>query len=60
MVGVASHIAGIEGISTEDAKARYTALRADESFSESSLAEGLSKKDKVDRRLNAAIRIFSP
>jgi uncharacterized protein with ParB-like and HNH nuclease domain len=59
MVGVASNISEIEGISIEDAQARYAALRADESVSESSLAEGLSKKDKVDRRLNAAIRIFS-
>lgn len=60
MVGVASHINEIEEMSAADAKARYEELRADESVSEASLAEGLSKKDKVDNRLDAAIRIFAP
>jgi len=60
MVGVATNIDAIEEISVQDARARYEEMRADESVSEASLAEGLSKKDKVDNRLNAAIRIFAP
>lgn len=60
MVGVATHINGLEQVSGNDANARYKILRADESVSETSLAEGLSKKDKVESRLNAAIRIFAP
>lgn len=60
MIGVATHIDALENMSAENARARYDALRADDSVSEASLAEGLSKKDKVDNRLEAAIRIFSP
>jgi hypothetical protein len=59
MVGIASNVDAIEDMDTEDAKARYEELRADESVSEASLAEGLSKKDKVDNRLDAATRIFA-
>lgn len=60
MVGVASHIDEIEDMSVADAKARFAELRADDSVSDASLAEGLSKRDKVDKRLDAAIRIFAP
>jgi hypothetical protein len=60
MVGVASNIDALEQMGAADAQARFTRLRADESVSAASLAEGLSKKDKVDNRLNAAIRIFKP
>jgi hypothetical protein len=60
MIGIASNIDYIEKMDAEKAKACYEKMRADESVSEASLAEGLSKKDKVDNRLRTAIRIFSP
>lgn len=60
MIGVASNIDAIEQMSAEDAKARFEEFRADGSVSEASLAEGLSKRDKVESRLTAAIRIFAP
>lgn len=59
MIGVAENIAKSEALPKADLKLRYEQLRADESVSEASLAEGLSKKDKVDARLNAAIAIFA-
>lgn len=59
MIGVAENIGKAEGLSKADLKARYDQLRADESVSEKELAEGLSKKDKVDARLNAAVAIFA-
>jgi hypothetical protein len=59
MIGVAENIAHAEELSKTDLKARYEQLRADESVSEASLAEGLSKKDKVDARLGAAAAIFA-
>lgn len=60
MIGVASNINSVENMSADDARLRYEKMRADDSVSEASLAEGLSKKDKVDDRLSAAIRIFAP
>ncbi len=59
MIGIASNIDALEAMPAEVARARYEELRADESVSDVSLAEGLSKKDKVSSRLNAAVRIFS-
>lgn len=58
MIGVASNINALEALTSADAKSKYEAFRADESVSEVSLAEGLSKKDKVDNRLAAAIQVF--
>jgi hypothetical protein len=41
LLGIASNIDLIEDLSAKKAKARYEAMRADESVSEASLAEGL-------------------
>ncbi len=59
MIGVAENIDKAEGLPKDDLKARFAQLRADDSVSEASLAEGLSKKDKVDARLTAAVAIFA-
>lgn len=59
MIGLAENIVKAEALPKADLKARYELLRADDSVSEASLAEGLSKKDKVDARLSAAVAIFS-
>ncbi len=59
MIGVATNIDRLEQMPAADARARYEAMRAHESVSEEQLAEGLSKKDKVDARLNASIGIFA-
>jgi hypothetical protein len=59
MIGIASNIDLIEEMGAEEAKARYQTMRADESVSANSLAEGLSKKGKVDSRISTAIRVFA-
>jgi hypothetical protein len=60
MIGIATNIDSIEEMGTQEAKGRYETMRADPSVSSASLAEGLSKKDKVDSRISTAIRVFAP
>lgn len=60
MIGVAANIKAIGDMSSKEAKACYAQMLSSESFSASSLAEGLSKKDKVTSRINTAIRAFKP
>ena len=59
MVGVASNLEHMEMISADDARALFDVFRQDGSISDAELAEGLSKKDKVKARLDAAVEIFS-
>ena len=59
LIGVAENIDHIEAVTADHARTLYDEFRSHESISEASLAEGLSKKDKVDARLAAAIEIFS-
>lgn len=59
MIGVAENLKKAEALPKEDLKARFALLRAHDSVSEASLAEGLSKRDKVDARLDAAVAIFA-
>jgi hypothetical protein len=59
MVGVAANLKNLETMPAEKAKALFNEFRGDKSVSPSELAEGLSKKDKVDARFNAAISIFA-
>jgi hypothetical protein len=57
-VGVMKNIDSAEKLTSTELSTRFALLRAAEPFSEEGLAEGLSKKDKVTARLNAAIDIF--
>lgn len=59
MVGVASNLPFLELLDAQEVARRAETMTADEGFSEAALAEGLSKKNKVDERMLAAIRIFS-
>ncbi|MBB2678927.1 UNVERIFIED_ORG: hypothetical protein GGI61_002487 [Rhizobium esperanzae] len=59
MIGVASNLAHLEASSPLHARELLVKFRADNSISDSELAEGLSKKDKVDARLTAAANIFA-
>lgn len=59
MIGVASNLAHLEASSPVHAQALLAKFRADKSISDSELAEGLSKKDKVDARLTAAANVFA-
>ncbi|KJR42990.1 protein of unknown function DUF262 [Candidatus Magnetoovum chiemensis] len=58
-VGVAKNLDYLKNIQTEQVKNMYKKLLEHPNFSEHSLAAGLSNKDKVIGRLNAAITIFS-
>lgn len=59
MIGVATNLAHLEGSSASHVQQLLAKFRADNSISDTELAEGLSKKDKVDARFNAAIKIFA-
>lgn len=59
MIGIATNIEHAEASTAQHLQSLFEQLRNHESVSEASLAEGLSKKDKVDARLNAAINIFA-
>lgn len=59
LVGIANNIDKVEGINAETLKAKYDELRQSGPFGEEGLAEGLSKKEKVNARLDEANRIFS-
>lgn len=59
LVGVASNIDLLDELDGNDVSRRYDALMNHDRFSEDELAEGLSKKPKVDERLDTAIRIFA-
>ncbi|MXX90529.1 MAG: DUF262 domain-containing protein [Boseongicola sp. SB0677_bin_26] len=58
-VGIIRNLDALEALPGDDLVARFNALRAAGPFSEEGLAEGLSKRDKVTARLNAALDIFS-
>lgn len=59
LVGVGSNIDLLGNIESHTIRYRYEYLIGHESFSESSLKEGLSKKQKVKDRLVLATNIFS-
>ena len=59
LIGVSKNIDHLKAINTEGAQVLLHKLQNHAQFSDESLAEGLSKKPKVDERLAAAIRIFS-
>ena len=59
MVGIARNIDQMEVLTAPDILLRYKHLRAALPFNEEGLAEGLSKKEKVQNRLAEATSIFS-
>lgn len=59
MIGIAANINLLESQSADVIQKLADQFRRDESVSETSLSEGLSKKDKVEARLRAARTIFS-
>lgn len=59
MVGLAKNINKAEGLPHADLQQRYATLRAAQPFNEEGLAEGLSKKNKVESRLLEASKIFA-
>jgi hypothetical protein len=58
-VGVAKNLNQLDQKGKRGVKKMYSFLINHKEFSEAALAEGLSKKQKVIDRLNAAIKIFS-
>lgn len=58
LVSISNNLDILEQESTEQLKARYVSLRANQHFTGESVAEGLSKKDKTAARFKAAAQIF--
>ena len=59
MVGMARNIDNVETLDQAELQQRYATLRVAQPFNEEGLAEGLSKKDKVESRLAEATNIFA-
>lgn len=59
MVGIAENTENVLAKSKKDLVDLFTELRAHQSLSADYLSEGLSKPDRVDGRLQAAINVFS-
>lgn len=58
LVGIGKNIDHVVSLSADELRNRFNALRTSDPFNEAGLAEGLSKKDKVNERINKAIEIF--
>lgn len=58
-VGVMNNIDAVERMDERELRTRFSQLEDAEAFSDEMLAEGLSKKQKVFSRLNAASGVFS-
>jgi uncharacterized protein with ParB-like and HNH nuclease domain len=59
LVGLAKNIDHVEALGAAEVRQRFTNLRGRDEFNEEAVAEGLSKKDKVENRFSAANEIFS-
>jgi hypothetical protein len=59
LVGVARSIEEIEALSSEDVKKRHTKMLTHEEFSQERLSEGLSGKERLIGRLDAAVEAFA-
>jgi len=57
-VAIMGNIAAAEAMTDEQLRERYKQMRISQPFNEEGLAEGLSKKDKVEDRLKKAIQLF--
>lgn len=58
LVGIGRNLTHIANLTDDQLNQKFVALRSSEPFNEEGLAEGLSKKDKVNDRLNKAVEIF--
>lgn len=59
LVGVGMNINSLQALNANEVEARYKKMVSQKEFSEASLTEGLSKKQKVIDRLDKSIGIFS-
>ena len=59
LVAIAKNIEAVEQLPAQDLNARYNALRIAPEFVDDAVAEGLSKKDKVNSRFEVAEKIIS-
>jgi hypothetical protein len=59
LIGIAKNLTFLKPLQKKDLKTKYAAFRQLPGFSTDNLKEGLSGKDKVQGRINAAIDIFS-
>jgi Protein of unknown function DUF262 len=59
LVAIAANIDHVEQLPHDDLVARYDQVRTSPQFVEEAVAEGLSKKEKVDARFNTAAQIIS-
>ena len=58
LVGIAKNLHTLESTTSAELKKRYSELVDDKEFSDEALREGLSKRNRVIGRLDAAIHIF--
>ncbi|HBQ5943866.1 TPA: hypothetical protein L7630_004949, partial [Klebsiella pneumoniae subsp. pneumoniae] len=58
LYGVAKNIDALEQETSASLTRRFDELRADDSLSTAFLSGGVARKEKVDARLDAALRIF--
>ena len=58
MYGVAKNVDALEGLDNDTLKKQFAELRADQSLSTSYLSGGVTKKDKIDARLDAGEKIL--
>ena len=59
LVGIATNIEHIESLEQNTLVQRYEEIRNNNQFTDAAVAEGTSKKDKVNSRFDIAIEIFS-
>jgi len=60
LVGIFSNINNLENLKDNELKNMYNNLRNDELYSLENLKEGLSGREKVQKRLERAVNIFNP
>jgi len=59
LVGIMRNLSGLENLNNEELKSKLKELREHSDFSIESLKSGLNNTDKVKKRLDTAVRIFS-
>jgi len=59
LIGVAKNLKTIEGLTSKEFMAKYESLLKHDEFSEQKLSEGLSGKQRVINRIDAAITTFA-
>lgn len=59
LIGIYCNIDTLRGMSNNELRVRYEALRAHENYSIASLSEGVAATEKVKARISTAVEIFS-